>query len=479
MKSELENLLKIYTEQAADFMPDHYTKDDVEFVLHNIKYFCRLYAEKLINDLKIKQSDKRVHTMILYIREWIFKKSIELEDLNVKKSQVSKVFEIIIPIIYKKLKENQDINLKIENLDPIICKEYFLEVRKIIGDTVADKIFDPDEFYQRLGVDVISLQVGSNLISIADPKRGGNLFPHIQELRTAITDKYGFVLPKIRIMDSLILDENEFAICIRNKLVAKCKVYPGQLAAFTVEWTNEQMTVPETTNFEIDPITKYPIYWIKPEDIRKNYYRKLFSPTQFIIYCLTECFFKYADEIITTIEIFKLSELVKTQSPHYENKFGSELISYADLRRIVVNLQEEKVGIKDIILFFDKMYDYARYNKNTDEISEKIRKSFSWQICKLNSTDENILNCISFSQNWAEKIQNNENEHEFEELKTEIKRKTLNHFTKTGTFPAICCHPEVRLQTYRLLRKYLFNPTVIAFDEITEEYKLNIIDKIN
>ena len=43
-----------------------------------------------------------------------------------------------------------------------------------------------------------------------------------------MTDELGFILPNIRIMDSLSLGPNEYLISIRNNPVATGNVYPGR-----------------------------------------------------------------------------------------------------------------------------------------------------------------------------------------------------------------------------------------------------------
>lgn len=73
-------------------------------------------------------------------------------------------------------------------------------------------LVNPNRMYERLGVDTLSLQVGSNLLVIADPDQDGQLLPKIAALRQRITDELGYIIPNIRIMDSSALDANEYMI---------------------------------------------------------------------------------------------------------------------------------------------------------------------------------------------------------------------------------------------------------------------------
>ena len=106
-------------------------------------------------------------------------------------------------------------------------------------------LVNPNRMYERLGVDVLSLQVGSNLLVIADPDQEGQLLAKIAALRQRVTDELGYILPNIRIMDSSALDANEYMISIRGNTVATGYVYPGKLMVIADQWDAMKKEVPQ------------------------------------------------------------------------------------------------------------------------------------------------------------------------------------------------------------------------------------------
>src|SRR5699024_2105330 len=90
-------------------------------------------------------------------------------------------------------------------------------------------LVNPNKMYERLGVDVLSLQVGAGLLIIADPEQDGQLLAKIAALRQRVTDDLGYIIPNIRIMDSSAIGDNEYLISIRGNPVATGTVYPGKL----------------------------------------------------------------------------------------------------------------------------------------------------------------------------------------------------------------------------------------------------------
>ncbi len=112
-------------------------------------------------------------------------------------------------------------------------------------------LVNPNRMYESLGVDVLSLQVGSGLLCIADPDQDGQLLAKIAALRQRVTDELGYIIPNIRIMDSSALEPEEYLISIRGNTVATGFVYPKKYMVIADQWDAVRKTVPE------DAITIY------------------------------------------------------------------------------------------------------------------------------------------------------------------------------------------------------------------------------
>ena len=79
---------------------------------------------------------------------------------------------------------------------------------------------DPNTMYERLGVDVMEIQIGAGLLPVADPDNDGQLPAKNAALRQRLTDELGYILPSIRIRDFAQLDDNEYIIIIRGSEAA-------------------------------------------------------------------------------------------------------------------------------------------------------------------------------------------------------------------------------------------------------------------
>ena len=214
-------------------------------------------------------------------------------------------------------------------------------------------LVNPNRMYERLGVDVLSLQVGSNLLVIADPDQEGQLLAKIAALRQRVTDELGYILPNIRIMDSSALDANEYMISIRGNTVATGYVYPGKLMVIADQWDAMKKDVPQDAIIGIDPTYQTQAYWISPEDAKTARSVTAVDSTDVIVTHLQECVRKHVDEVMTKTDVLKLMELVRSQDPTLVNDLVPTIISTSDLRKIFVNLIREKVSIKDFVRTFE------------------------------------------------------------------------------------------------------------------------------
>lgn len=225
-------------------------------------------------------------------------------------------------------------------------------------------LVNPNRMYERLGVDVLSLQVGSNLLVIADPDQEGQLLAKIAALRQRVTDELGYILPNIRIMDSSALDANEYLIAIRGNTVATGYVYPGRLMVIADQWDSVKREVPQDAIIGIDPTYQTQAYWITTDDAKTARSVTAIDSTDVIVTHLQECVRKHVDEVMTKTDVLKLMELVRSQDPTLVNDLVPTIISTSDLRKIFVNLIREKVSIKDIILCLKDFATTRDFQKN-------------------------------------------------------------------------------------------------------------------
>ncbi len=350
-------------------------------------------------------------------------------------------------------------------------------------------LVNPNRMYERLGVDILSLQVGSNLLVIADPDQEGQLLAKIAALRQRVTDELGYILPNIRIMDSSALDANEYMILIRGNTVATGYVYPGKYMVIADQWDSMKKEVPDDAIIGIDPTYQTQAYWINQDDAKSARLVTAVDATDVIVTHLQECVRKHVDDVMTKTDVLKLMELVRSQDPTLVNDLVPTIISTSDLRKIFVNLIREKVSIKDIIFVFERLCDYARFSKEPDILSERLRAALGRQICLSNVQEDKVLYALTLSPEWEKVLddscQRTElgtmfllNPVQVQEL-IETTATTLMRAHQTcGRQPVVLCSPRIRLPLYQLLERHIPTIVVISYSELITDIKVEAIDTV-
>ena len=370
---------------------------------------------------------------------------------------------------------NQDVQAQLGQLE---------SVRQNMQDLV-----NPNRMYERLGVDVLSLQVGSGLLIIADPDQEGQLLPKIAALRQRVTDELGFIIPNIRIMDSSALEANEYMIVIRGNTVATGSVYPGKNMVIADQWDVLGKDVPKDAIVGIDPTFQTQAYWLNPDDFDPRDGLTQVDSVDVIVTHLQESVRKYVDEVMTKTDVLKLMELVKSQDPTLVNDLVPTIISTSDLRKIFVNLIREKVSIKDIMFIFERLCDYARFSKEPDILSERLRAALGRQICLSHATSDKVLYALTLSSDWEKTLddscQRTElgtmfllNPLQVQELIESSAQTLMRAHQNIGRQPVILCSPRIRLPLYQLLERHIPTIVVISYSELITDIRVEAVDTI-
>ena len=338
-------------------------------------------------------------------------------------------------------------------------------------------------------IEKLFMQVGTGLLEIADPEQDGMLLPKIAALRQRVTDELGYIIPNIRIMDSSAIGANEYMISVRGNTVAVGTVYPKKSMVIADQWDALGKEVPKDAIIGVDPTYQTQAYWMDTNFLKEQKDVTAVDSVDVIITHLQDCVRKYVDEIMTKTDVLKLMELVKSQDPTLVNDLVPTIISTSDLRKIFVNLIREKVSIKDIIYIFERLCDYARFSKEPDILSERLRAALGRQICLANCTKDKILYALTLSPEWEKTLddscQRTElgtmfllNPLQVQELIESAASTLIRAHQSINVQPVILCSPRIRLPLYQLLERHIPTIVVISYSELITDIRVEAVDTI-
>lgn len=332
-----------------------------------------------------------------------------------------------------------------------------------------------DSISDGIGVDIIKIILGKNLIRLVDTKysdsdynkQDGTLLFFIQLLRNELIQKLGYIIPYIRLVDISIANKNECQILVRNNIKVAFNVYPNLICIDQIpsDFSKECIT-------ENYIIFDKPVYWVKEADIPDNFEGNKFNSIRIIYDVLKSICIKNADEILRISDLYKL--LQKSEKVYKNDfKFIDKKIINRKFIMTMSNLIKENISVKDFIKFV-LLYNEYYLEQEADKISEKIRLDISYrtQITNRYAKENYILGYELSNETYKDIIECRS----YNQEKTII-NKLLNKIDKKAN-NLIICNKEVRLKLYKIINEVFINTELIAYNEILKNIEIKTIDII-
>ncbi len=242
-------------------------------------------------------------------------------------------------------------------------------------------------------LDDLALQFGLGLLPLVDEEKGADLLARIKSIRKEIALDIGLVMPKIRIIDNVKLDMDEYCITIQGVEVAKAKIRMGAFLAINPGNVQEEIQG-ETT---VDPAFGLPALWISEETraAAERYGYTVIDPPSIIATHLTHIIKTNAADILTRQMVSTIMDSVKKINPVVVTELETnQNFSLGQLQKILQSLLSESVSIRNTTAILETIADYIRITSDVYLISEKVRQRLGRQIVQQYLTEDNKLHAF-------------------------------------------------------------------------------------
>lgn len=340
-----------------------------------------------------------------------------------------------------------------------------------------------EDIEEAIKVDLLELKIGYGLISFVDEKSGG-LIKRIKLMRKQIANELGVIIPSIRIRDDLNLDRNEYVFLIKGVEVTRYTILPDKFLAMKPGGGRDIEGIPtKEPAFGLDAL------WIEPKDkstaIVKGY--TVVDPATVIITHITEIIKSHISEIFTRQDANKLLDMIKEDFPKIVEELTNQL-SLGTIHKILKNLLDEGVPIKDMITITETLADYSTYTKDSDLLTEYVRmalakhitnklkdKNNTIQVITLGSNVEGVLNANLKEQNGVTYLDFPAN---ISEKLIEKVQEAISAAIENGIEPIILTSPKIRRYFRGFIERFFPKVPVISYAEIAEGVEIKTVGSI-
>ena len=359
------------------------------------------------------------------------------------------------------------------------------EIAEIAAPSETDYYKDINNVYNLLSVEPIEMEFGYSLIPMVDESHGGKLISRIVIFRRQYAQDMGFVFPSIRLHDASSLGTNQYVIRIRGEEVARGEILVDYYLALEPANPLGEIDGIET----IEPAYGIPSRWILPEnkEMAEIYGYNVIDPLSVMLTHLAETVKKHAYELLTRAETIRLVENLKQSSPELVEEAVPEIITYANLEKLLRNLLQEGVPIKDLGTILEAAVDAATQGRDIDMVTEHVRSALARTITR-RFCEDGQLRVITLDAEVEKRVISSLTRNEQgvylamgPDLMQSIISQMSEHmkkFSDLAQTPVILVSQVIRGYFSKMITQFYPNVYVLSFNEITNNVQIQALGNI-
>ncbi|TAJ16390.1 MAG: flagellar biosynthesis protein FlhA, partial [Rugosibacter sp.] len=220
-------------------------------------------------------------------------------------------------------------------------------------------------------VDVLGLEVGYRLIPLVDHGQDGELLKRIRGLRKKFAQEIGFLPASVHIRDNLELRPNVYRLTLKGVPIGEGEAFPGQYLAIDPGRVSGQLVGAPTK----DPAFGLPAVWIDAtlrEQAHVFGYTVVDASTVVATH-LNHVILSHATELLGRQETQALLDHLASESPKLVEDLVPKLLPLGVLQRVLQNLLEESVNIRDMRTIIEILAEQAPRTQDPLELTTQVR----------------------------------------------------------------------------------------------------------
>jgi flagellar biosynthesis protein FlhA len=338
-----------------------------------------------------------------------------------------------------------------------------------------------------LAIDPMEIEIGVELVRLADPKRGGDLLPRITGVRQTVASDIGIVLPKVRIRDNMRLADNDYRIKIANNPVAVGMVDPHRLLAMSSGRNENDLPGVPTR----DPAFNQPAVWIEP-GVRSQAEMLGYTVVESAAVLATHLqriVRRHADELLTRDATKHLIDELKNTSPAVVDELIPGVMKLAEVQQVLQLLLREEVPIRQLSTILETLGDQALRTKDPVWLTEYVRHRLARTICTRYRDKDGKLNVVTLDPALEDRIAAGIDHNErglFIRMSPQAVEATcgliaegVHKLTATGHSPIVLVSPQIRPGLKQLSAANVPDLVVMSYNEITRDTRIESVGMIN
>lgn len=354
------------------------------------------------------------------------------------------------------------------------------------ADEEANEIRKPENVTSLLQVDPIELEFGYGIIPLADANQGGDLLDRVVMIRRQIAIELGTVVPIIRLRDNIQLNPNQYIIKIKGIQVSEGEILFDHYMAMNPGYVEEEITGIPT----FEPSFHLPAIWITEgqRERAESLGYTVVDPPSIIATHLTEVVRSHIAELLTRQDTQNLINNLKENNPTLVEELVPKLMGVGDIQKVLQNLLEEGISIRDLLTIFETLADHAATTHDPDILTEYARQSLKRAISNKYFSGNDTSSVVTLDPAVEQEIMGAVKQTEqgayltlapdrIKKIVDSVKQE-VEKLENMGKMPIIITSPIVRIYFKKMINDYVKDLTVVSYNEIESNVELQSVGMV-
>jgi len=206
---------------------------------------------------------------------------------------------------------------------------------------------------------------------LVDQSQKGELLGRIKSIRKKIAQDIGFLVPVVHIRDNLEIKPNSYIVSLKGVEIGRGEAFPNQWMAINPGQVSGTLAGTPTQ----DPAFGLPAVWIDGS-LRQQAqilgYTVVDACTVMATH-LNHLIQTHAADLLGRQEVQQLLDQISKTEPKLTEDLVPKVLSLSTLHKVLQNLLEEEVSIRDMRTILDVMAEHAPTVKDATELTSLVR----------------------------------------------------------------------------------------------------------
>ena len=343
-----------------------------------------------------------------------------------------------------------------------------------------------EEIDDALKVDLLSLELGYELVNIVEAAHGG-LLQRVAALRTQLARELGIVVPPVHVCDNLELAPGAYRVLLSGNVLGSATLKGQRLLAIAPSGPVAPIEGEPTT----DPTFGMPARFIaiRDREMAEALGYTVVEPATVVATHLGELMRTSAYKMLGRQEAQHLVDVLARSAPKVVDDVIPNLLSLGEMLRVLRNLLREGISIRDLRGIFEALADVAPQTKDPEQLTEMVRERLAPHSTTRLRGPDNGVSALALAGDVEDLLRQSLRDISagtggalapdvLKRLTSEGERASAK-FSALGAPPVVVTAPDLRRYVRAIFERKLPELAVVSFREIEQNVPVRILDTVS